>query len=99
MAADVLLANAKVDTVGQDVSIRIVGSHAPPTKMTIQIVITGKAKVQIQGRLHKTAPWAAIGEPFEKSCLAYIEPIGNMRAVSTETGPESSVSVWAVWGV
>jgi hypothetical protein len=99
MAADVLLADAKTDTVGQDVSIRMIGSQVPPVKMSVQIAITGNAKVQIQGRLHKNAPWADIGDRHHKSGLLYIEPINALRAVSTETGPNSSVSVWAAWGV
>src|SRR5204863_6616180 len=99
MAADVLLANAKVDTIGPDISIRMIGSQTPPAKMTVQIAITGTAKVQIQGRLHKNAPWTTIGDVHEKSCLIYIEPISALRAVSTETGADSSVSVWAAWGM
>jgi hypothetical protein len=99
MAADVLLANAKTDTVGPDISIRMIGSQIPPVKMSVQIAITGKAKVQIQGRLHKNAPWARIGNEYAESCLIYIDPIGALRAVSTETGPDSSVSVWAAWGI
>jgi hypothetical protein len=67
--------------------------------MSIQIAIDGKARVQIQGRLHKLAPWADIGEPREKSCLIYIDPIWSLRAVSSNTGPDSSVSVWAAWGI
>ena len=97
MAADVLLADAKVDTVGRDYSIRVVGSQTPPSKMTVQIAITGTAKVQIQGRLSRKAPWADIGDKHEKSCLFYIEPITELRAVSMETGADSSVSVWAAW--
>jgi hypothetical protein len=99
MAADPLLTNAKVDTIGQETSLRIIGSQTPPVKMSIQIAITGKAKVQIQGRLHKNAPWAEIGPVQEKSCLMYLDPILSLRAVSTETGPDSSVSVWAAWGI
>jgi hypothetical protein len=99
MAADVLLANVKTNTVGQDISIRVVGSQSPPTKMTVQVAITGTAKVRIEGRLHRNAPWAPIGQAIAESCLFYIEPIGSMRAVTTETGPDSSVSVWATWGV
>jgi hypothetical protein len=99
MAADVLLANAKNDTVGPDISIRVVGSQIPPVKMSVQIAITGTAKVQIQGRLHRTAPWADIGSPYERSCLFYIDPISALRAVSTETGVDSSVSVWAAWAI
>jgi len=97
MAADVLLANAKADTVGVDISIRVVGTQIPPSKMTVQIAITGTAKVHIQGRLHKNAPWQQLGEAHEKSSLIYIEPISSLRAVTTATGPDSSVSVWAAW--
>jgi len=99
MAADVLLANAKTDTVGPDISIRVVGSQIPPVKMSVQIAITGTAKVQLQGRLHKNAPWEMIGSEYEKSCLFYIDPISALRAVSSQTGPDSSVSVWAAWGI
>ena len=99
MAADVLLANAKTDTVGLDFSIRMIGSQIPPAKMSVQIAITGTATVQIQGRLHKNAPWEPIGSNYKKSCLVYIDPIMALRAVSTETGADSSVSVWAAWGI
>ncbi len=99
MAADVLLANAKTDTVGQDVSIRVIGSQIPPVKMSVQIAITGTAKVQIQGRLHKNAPWTKIGNEHVESCLLYIDPISALRAVTTGTGADSSVSVWAAWGI
>lgn len=99
MAADVLLTNAKVDTIGTDVTIRMIGSQIPPVKMSVQIAITGTATVEIQGRLHKNAPWAKIGSSYRESCLTYIEPILSLRAVSTETGADSSVSVWAAWGI
>jgi hypothetical protein len=99
MAADVLMSNVSADTVGTGVSLRIVGTQIPPAKMSIQIAITGKVRVQIQGRLHKEAPWADIGAKHEQSCLIYIDPIWSLRAVSTETAPESSVSVWAAWGI
>ncbi len=94
MAADVLMSKAITDTVGQDVSLRVVGTQIPPARMSIQVAITGKAHVQIQGRLHKEAPWADIGEGHEKSCLFYIDLIWSLRAVSTNTGADSSVSVW-----
>jgi hypothetical protein len=99
VAADVLISNATSDTVGTGVSIRVVGTQIPPAKMSIQIAIAGKAKVQIQGRLHKEAPWADIGEQRERSCLFYIDPIWSLRAVSTEVGVDSSVSVWAAWNI
>ncbi len=98
MAADVLLSSAKVDTIGPDITIRMIGSQIPPVKMSVQIAITGTATVEIQGRLHKNAPWARIGS-YRESCLAYIDPILSLRAVSTETGADSSVSVWAAWGI
>ena len=99
MAADVLMANAVSDTVGGEVSLRVVGTQIPPAKMSIQIAIAGTARVQIQGRLHKLAPWADIGESREKSCLIYIDPIWSLRAVSSDMGTGSSVSVWAAWGI
>jgi hypothetical protein len=99
MAADVLMSKATADTVGMGVSMRIVGTQPPPAKMSVQIAITGRARVQIQGRLHKEAPWADIGEQCEQSCLIYIDPVWSLRAVSSATGPDSSVSVWAAWGI
>ena len=99
MAADVLMSNAMTDTVGTDVSLRVIGTQIPPVKMSIQIAIKGTAKVQIQGRLHRQAPWADIGESRDQSCLIYIEPIWSLRAISSDTGPDSSVSIWAAWGV
>jgi hypothetical protein len=99
MAADVLMSNASSDTVGTEISLRVVGTQIPPAKMSIQVAITGKARVQIQGRLHKLAPWADIGEKREQSCLIYIDPIWSLRAVSSDTAPDSSVSVWAAWGI
>jgi hypothetical protein len=99
MVADALISNAISDTVGTGVSLRVVGTQMPLAKMSIQVAITGNAKVQIQGRLHKEAPWADIGERRDKSCLIYIDPIWSLRAVSSDTGPGSSVSVWAAWGI
>lgn len=99
MAADVLMANAAADTVGTGVSLRVVGTQIPPVRMTIQIAISGNARVQIQGRIHKEAPWADIGAVHDRSCLMYIDPIWSLRAISSDTGPDSSVSVWACWGL
>jgi hypothetical protein len=99
MAADALLSNVTNDTVGAGISLRIIGTQIPPARMSIQIAISGKVKVQIQGRLHREAPWADIGERREQSCLVYIDPIWSLRAISSEMGPDSSVSVWAAWGL
>jgi hypothetical protein len=99
MAADVLLLNATADTVGPEVSLRTIGTQIPPAKMSIQIAITGSARVQIQGRLHRAAPWVDIGERYERSSLLYIDPIWALRAVTSDTGAESSVSVWAAWNI
>jgi hypothetical protein len=99
MAADVLMSNAIADTVGTGVTLRVIGTQIPPVKMSIQVAITGTAKVQIQGRVHKEAPWVDIGERRDQSCLMYIDPIWSLRAVSSDTGPNSSVSVWAAWGL
>lgn len=99
MAAESLMSKATSDTVGAGSTLRVVGTQMPPTRMSLQIAISGKARVQIQGRLHKDAPWADIGESHDRSCLIYIDPIWSLRAVSSETGPDSSVSVWAAWGI
>lgn len=99
MAVDVLMSKVTADAVSTETSLRIIGTQIPPVKMSVQIAITGTAKVQIQGRLHKDAPWADIGDPQERSCLMYIDPIWSLRAVSSGTGPNSSVSVWAAWGI
>jgi len=99
MAADSLMSNAVADTVGPGVSLRVIGTQIPPVKMSLQIAITGRASVQIQGRLHKDAPWADIGTRCGQSCLIYIDPIWSLRAVSSDMGPDSSVSVWAAWGI
>jgi hypothetical protein len=99
MAAEILLDNAKTDTVGRDVSIRIIGSQIAPARMSVQIAISGGASVEIQGRVHKNAPWAAIGPLHEQSCLLYIDPIWSLRAVSSRMTPGASVSVWAAWSI
>ena len=99
MAAEILIENAKTDTVGREVSIRMIGSQIPPVSMSLQIAITGTARVTIEGRLHRNAPWAQIGEIQQKSCLLYISPVPMLRAVSAGTEAGSSVSVWAAWGI
>jgi hypothetical protein len=99
MAADVLMANVNRDAEGPAVSLRVVGTQIPPVKMSVQIAITGRAAVQIQGRIHKDAPWADIGAKREESCLFYIDPVWSLRAVTSATSQESSVSVWATWGL
>lgn len=99
MPADALMLNATVDTVGKEVSLRIVGTQFAPSKMSIQVAITGSARVQIQGRLHREAPWVDIGGQREESCLIYVDPIWALRAVSSATGPGASVSAWAAWSI
>lgn len=99
MAADALMSNATADTVGSGVSLRVIGTRTPPARMAIQIAIIGQAKVQIQGRLAKEAPWANIAEPCDRSCILNLDPIWAVRAVSSDTGANSSVSVWAAWGI
>lgn len=99
MAADALMSNVTTDTVGASLSLRMIGTQIPPVRMSLQIAITGTAAVQIQGRLHKDAPWADIGTRCERSCLIYIDPIWSLRAVSSDVGADSSVSVWVAWGI
>src|SRR5512139_1140977 len=99
MAADVLMSKVTADTVGEAVSLRVVGTQIPPAKMSIQIAISGTARVQLQGRVHKEAPWVDIGEQWERSCLFYVHPVWSLRAISSGMGAESSVSVWAAWNI
>ncbi|MET0292731.1 MAG: hypothetical protein ABW136_10240 [Steroidobacteraceae bacterium] len=98
MAADVLISNASADTVSQAVTLRAFGAQVP-TRISIQVAIAGQARVQMQGRLHKEAPWVDIGESLDRSCLFHLDPIWSVRAVSTGTGTGSLVSVWAAWGL
>jgi hypothetical protein len=99
MAADVLMSNVTADCVGEGVSLRVVGTQIPPAKMSVQMAISGTARVQLQGRIHKDAPWVEIDEPRTQSCLFYVDPVWSLRAISTGMGASSSVSVWAAWNV
>lgn len=99
MAADVLMSDVTTNSVGEGVCLRVVGTQIPPAKMSIQIAITGTARVQMQGRLHKEAPWVDIGGPREQSCLLHVDPVWSLRATSSGMGPEARVSVWAAWSI
>jgi hypothetical protein len=98
MAVDVLLENSKVDTVGKETAIRVVGNREPPAKMSIQIDVAGTASVQLQGRVSKNAPWIELGAVHTASSITSMDPIPFMRVITTGMGAASSVSVWAVWG-
>ena len=98
MAVDLLLDNAKVDTVGKETPIRIVGNREPPAKMSIQVDVTGTATVQLHGRVSKNAPWVEMGMPHTASSITSMDPIPFLRVVTTGVGAASAVSVWAIWG-
>jgi hypothetical protein len=92
-----LLERVSVNTEGRETSLRVIGSREPPAKMTVQIAVSGNASVRVQGRISKDAPWTDLAGAYAASALAYIEPIPFLRAVASEVGANSSVSVWATW--
>jgi hypothetical protein len=98
MSVCVLLNSANQNTVGADVALRMIGSREPPSNMVVQIAITGSGTVQIQGRIAKAAPWQDIGGPHTASTLFHIKAVQFLRAVASEVGPQTNVSVWADWG-
>lgn len=97
MSVSLLLKGVKTDTTGVEVALRVVGSREPPSKMLVQIDVQGTARVQIQGRVARDAPWVDIGARHEASALMHFDAIQFLRAVSSGMSPASSVSVWAVW--
>ncbi len=92
-----LLERVTVNTEGRETSLRVVGSREPPAKMTVQIAVAGSAQVRVQGRISRDAPWTDVGGTHTVSALTYIEPIPFLRAVASDLGANSSVSVWAAW--
>ena len=97
MAVVSLLNAVKADTEGPETSLRVVGTRETPARMSLQIEVSGTARVQIQGRIARDAPWVNVGEPHSISTLAFIDPVQFLRAVATGMIAGSSVSVWAVW--
>ena len=98
MSVSVMLKDAKVDTMGVETALRVVGTREPLPKMLIQIEVKGTATVQIQGRVARDAPWVNIGTSHTASGLMHFDPVQFLRAVTTGTGESASVSAWAVWG-
>jgi hypothetical protein len=97
MSLSVLLNAANKNTVGADTVLRIIGSREPPTNMVVQIAITGSGVVQIQGRIARDAPWQDIGPQHTASALFHIQAVQFLRAIASEVGDNSKVSVWADW--
>jgi hypothetical protein len=97
MSASMLLNAIKADATGPEISIRVIGNRETPSRMSIQVGITGTANVRIQARVARDAPWLDIGPTYSTSALAYIEPAPFLRAVASEMAAGSSVSVWGVW--
>lgn len=92
-----LLKSVTADAEGPEVALRVVGTREPPPRMVIQIAIVGSASVQIQGRISRDAPWQGLGPPHHACALLHVQPVQFLRAVTTEVGKETRVSVWAVW--
>jgi hypothetical protein len=97
MAAISLLKAVQRDTEGVEVVLRVVGSREPPTHMVIQIAIAGTAKVQIQGRIAREAPWQNFGDAHTASALVHVTAVEFLRALATSVAPGTTVSVWAAW--
>jgi hypothetical protein len=93
-----LLKDVTRDTTGVEMAMRVLGNREVPGKITLQVAVEGQAKVHIQGRLAKDAPWLDIGPPQQASTLLHIDPVQFLRAVTAGMGAESSVSVWVSWG-
>jgi hypothetical protein len=97
MSVCALLNSADKNTIGSDTVLRIIGSREPPTNMVVQIAINGSGKVQIQGRIARDAPWQDIGPQHSASALFHIQAVQYLRAVASDVGQQSKVSVWADW--
>jgi hypothetical protein len=97
MSVSVLLKSTDRDAIGVETALRVVGSREPPSKMIVQIAVTGTAAVQIQGRVARDAPWQDVGVVQTTSTLLHIDPVQFLRAVASNVAAKSSVSVWAVW--
>lgn len=97
MAAMSLLSAVDRDTVGAEVSLRVIGSREGPSNMVIQLEITGSANVQLEGRIARQAPWQALGPAHHASALVHIKAVQFLRVVASEVAAGSSVSVWADW--
>ena len=98
MSVSVMLKDAKADTMGVEIALRVVGTREPLPKMLVQIEVKGTATVQIQGRVARDAPWVNIGASHAMSGLMHFDPVQFLRAVTSGMTGTSSVSAWAVWG-
>ena len=97
MSVSYLLKDAKKDTEGPEVALRVVGSREPPARMVIQIAIVGGATIQIQGRIARDAPWHSLGAVHSASALLHVDAVQFLRAVATGVAANATASVWAVW--
>jgi hypothetical protein len=97
MSVTVLMKDVSASTVGQETSLRIIGTREPPGHMAVQIAVQGTAEVQIQGRIARDAPWFNMGPAHSISALIHIHPVQFLRAVANDVAAGSTVSVWAVW--
>lgn len=93
-----LLKAVTQDTTGPEMPMRVLGNREVPGKITLQIAVEGQARVHIQGRLAKEAPWLDVVPPQQASALLHLDPVQFLRAVTAGMGANSSVSVWVVWG-
>jgi hypothetical protein len=65
--------------------------------MVVQIAIQGTGKVQLQARISREAPWQNLGPLHCASTLFHFNAVQFLRAVASEVGIGTKVSVWADW--
>lgn len=97
MSVSHLLKSVTRDAEGPEVALKVVGTREPPPRMVIQIAISGRANVQIQGRVARDAPWQSLGPAHQDCALVHVQPVQYLRAVTTGVAADTTVSVWAVW--
>lgn len=97
MSVATLLNATPRDTVGAEVVLRVIGSREPPADMVVQIAIDGTARVRLQGRITREAPWLDIGPAHSASALVHVKAVQFLRALAYEVQDGTKVSAWADW--
>jgi hypothetical protein len=92
-----LLKSVERNAEGPETVLRVIGTREPPARMVVQIAVTGVARVQIQGRIDRDAPWHNLAPAQSASALLHVDAVQFLRAVATNVAEDARVSVWAVW--
>jgi hypothetical protein len=97
MSVSYLLKSVDRDTEGSELVLRVIGTREPPAHMVIQIAILGRARIQIQGRIARDAPWQNLGDAWGASALFHVQAVPFLRALATNVAASTAATVWAVW--